>query len=69
MLSRHLKEIRHDSDDSSVPANLDPFEIKPPGFNVILCVFVVFDLMCLEIPNTFIIIISGTGITEFLRKS
>ena len=32
--------MQHDSDDSSVPANLDPFGIKPLGFNgypVYLC--------------------------------
>ena len=38
--------MRHDSDDSSLPANLDPFGIKPPGFDgypvYLCCIFDVF---------------------------
>ena len=60
--------MRHDSDDSSVPAELDPFGIKPPGLMVILCVFVVFDLMCLEIPNKFIIIIFASSKRDIVVK-
>ena len=47
--------MRHDSDDSSVPANLEPLELSLRALMVILCVFMVFDVF--EIPNKFIIII------------
>ena len=46
----HAQVMRHDSDESSVPANLDPFGIKPSGFNGVSLLY----LMCLDKPNKFI---------------